>query len=53
MIKVVNITKRFGDITAVDDLSFEIQKGDIRDCRARRSGEEACTAPHNVRHPDA
>ncbi len=29
MIAVKNITKRFGDITAVDDLSFEIQKGEI------------------------
>ena len=29
MIQVRNITKRFGDITAVDDLSFEITKGEI------------------------
>lgn len=29
MIAVKNITKRFGDITAVDDLSFEVQKGEI------------------------
>ena len=29
MIAVKNITRRFGDITAVDDLSFEVQKGEI------------------------
>jgi ABC-2 type transport system ATP-binding protein len=29
VIAVKNITKRFGDITAVDDLSFEVQKGEI------------------------
>jgi len=29
VIQVRNITKRFGDITAVDDLSFEITKGEI------------------------
>jgi len=29
VIAVKNITKRFGDITAVDDLSFEIRKGEI------------------------
>lgn len=29
MISVKNITKRFGDITAVDNLSFEVQKGEI------------------------
>ncbi len=29
MIQVKNITKRFGDITAVDDLSFSVQKGEI------------------------
>jgi len=29
VIKLSNITKRFGDITAVDDLSFEVRKGEI------------------------
>jgi ABC-2 type transport system ATP-binding protein len=29
VIAVKNITRRFGDITAVDDLSFEVQKGEI------------------------
>lgn len=29
MIAVRNISKRFGDVTAVDDLSFEVQKGEI------------------------
>lgn len=29
MIQVSNITKRFGDITAVDNLSFEIKTGEI------------------------
>jgi ABC-2 type transport system ATP-binding protein len=29
VIAVKNITKRFGDITAVDDLSFEVRKGEI------------------------
>jgi ABC-2 type transport system ATP-binding protein len=29
VISVKNITKRFGDITAVDNLSFEVQKGEI------------------------
>jgi ABC-2 type transport system ATP-binding protein len=28
MIKAENLTKRFGDITAVDDISFEIHKGE-------------------------
>lgn len=28
MIKAENLTKRFGDITAVDDISFEIRKGE-------------------------
>ena len=29
MLKAVNITKRFGSLTAVDDLSFEVQKGQV------------------------
>lgn len=29
MILAKNVTKRFGDITAVDDISFEVQKGEI------------------------
>ena len=29
MIQIKNITKKFGDITAVDDLSFEVGKGEI------------------------
>ena len=29
MIKVENLTRKFGDITAVDDVSFEVNKGDI------------------------
>lgn len=29
MIQVKNLIKRFGDITAVDDLSFEVNKGEI------------------------
>ncbi len=29
MIQVKNITKRFGDITAVNNLSFDVQKGEI------------------------
>jgi len=29
MIKVENLTKRFGDVTAVDRISFEVQKGEI------------------------
>lgn len=29
MIAVRNISKRFGDVTAVDSLSFEVQKGEI------------------------
>lgn len=29
MIKVENLTKKFDDITAVDDLSFNVEKGDV------------------------
>ena len=29
MIKVSHLTKRYGDITAVDDISFEIEKGEL------------------------
>ena len=29
MIRVRNIVKRFGDLTAVDDISFEVQRGEI------------------------
>jgi len=29
MIRVQNVTKKFGDFTAVDDISFEVQKGEI------------------------
>lgn len=29
MIKVTNLTKRFGRITAIDDLSFEVERGEI------------------------
>ena len=29
MITVTNLTKKFGDITAVNDVSFEINKGEV------------------------
>jgi ABC-2 type transport system ATP-binding protein len=29
MIKVENLVKRFGELTAVDDISFEVQRGEI------------------------
>jgi ABC-2 type transport system ATP-binding protein len=29
MIRVQNLTKKFGDFTAVDDVSFEVQRGEI------------------------
>ena len=29
VIKVENLTKRFGDFTAVDDITFEVEKGEI------------------------
>ncbi|MDE5559133.1 MAG: ATP-binding cassette domain-containing protein, partial [Bacteroidales bacterium] len=29
VIKVENLTKRFGDFTAVDHISFEVRKGEI------------------------
>jgi ABC-2 type transport system ATP-binding protein len=29
MIKVRNLVKRFGDVTAVDDISFEVRRGEI------------------------
>src|SRR3982751_2663642 len=29
MIKVQNLSKRFGDFVAVDDVSFEVDKGEI------------------------
>jgi ABC-2 type transport system ATP-binding protein len=29
MIRVQNLVKRFGDVTAVNDISFEVQKGEI------------------------
>ncbi|MGD1054836.1 MAG: ABC transporter ATP-binding protein [Nitrososphaerales archaeon] len=29
MIKVQNLTKKFGDFTAVDDVSFEVRKGEV------------------------
>lgn len=29
MITVEHLTKRYGEVTAVDDLSFEIQKGHV------------------------
>jgi len=29
MLKVINITKRFGELKAVNDLSFEVQQGQI------------------------
>src|SRR6185295_19396378 len=29
MIRVQNLVKRFGEITAVDDVSFEVQRGEI------------------------
>src|SRR5258708_25766628 len=29
MIRVQNLTKRFGDLTAVDNVSFEVNKGEI------------------------
>ena len=30
MIKVQNITKKYGNFVAVDDISFEIKKGEMR-----------------------
>lgn len=29
MIKVVNLTKRYGGVTAIDNISFEVEKGEI------------------------
>ena len=29
VIQVENLTKRFGDFTAVDNISFEVEKGEI------------------------
>ena len=29
MLKAFNVTKRFGSLAAVDNLSFEVQKGQI------------------------
>ena len=29
IIEVKNLTKRYGDFTAVDDISFDIEKGEI------------------------
>ena len=29
MIEVKNLTKKFGEFTAVDNISFEVQKGEI------------------------
>src|SRR2546425_13308195 len=29
MIRVENLVKRFGDLTAVDNISFEVQRGEI------------------------
>ncbi|MBQ9486479.1 MAG: ATP-binding cassette domain-containing protein, partial [Selenomonadaceae bacterium] len=29
MIRLENITKKFGELTAVDNLSFEIQRGEV------------------------
>jgi len=29
MIEIINLTKKFGDVTAVDDISFLIEKGEI------------------------
>ncbi|MGB9898610.1 ATP-binding cassette domain-containing protein, partial [Thermanaerothrix sp.] len=29
MIRVQNLTKRFGHLTAVDDLNFEVREGEI------------------------
>jgi ABC-2 type transport system ATP-binding protein len=29
MIRVQNLTKRFGDVVAVDDISFDVHRGEI------------------------
>ena len=29
MLKVENVTKKYGDLTAVDNLSFEVKEGEI------------------------
>jgi len=29
MIEVTNLSKKFGELTAVDDISFKVEKGDI------------------------
>jgi ABC-type multidrug transport system ATPase subunit len=29
MIHVQNLTKKFGDVTAVDDISFDVAQGEI------------------------
>ena len=38
MIKVENLVKKFGDVTAVDDVSFEVGSGEIFAC----SGPKRC-----------
>ena len=29
MIEITNLSKRFGELTAVDDMSFEVSRGDV------------------------
>ena len=47
MITVEHLTKRYGDITAVDDLSFEIKGGSCMVFRPHPCGEN-----HHAEHHD-
>ena len=38
IIEVKNLTKKFGDITAVNDISFSVKRGNFRVSRSERCG---------------
>ena len=47
VVEVSGVTKRFGDVTAVDDVSFEVREGQIISLLGPSGcGKDHDTAPH-------
>ena len=44
MIESINLTKKYGDVTALEDVSFEIERGVLGVCGARGAGKSSLLA---------
>ena len=53
VLELENVTKRFGDFTAVDDVSLSIPRGSIYGFLGPNGAGKTTTHPHDLRHHQA